>query len=189
MSGQLCIQNPSLEGSPISGVQWFADYAWDANNAWDNCHTANLDRTLATPRLVAAVSTQTNSMPFPAPTDGSSYLYLESDSMQHQYVSQSLCEPLLAGTAYSLTIDLASAPTDANAAALGSAQLEIYGSTEPCRRAELLWQSPPLSRTWQTLCVTLRPTHEASALVLSPLGPMGKAAALVDHLVPVASCP
>jgi hypothetical protein len=187
-ASSLCIENPSLEGNPVFGIAWFSANVWNAAG-WDDCDATNQDATPSMPHVVSPASTLDDRHPFPAATDGSSYFYLEANARQHQYVGQHLCESLRAGVDYALQLDLASAPTNSQAALLGPAQLELYASPDACTRGELLWTSPLLGQTWQTYCVVLHPSRDAPALVLNPLGPMGSAAVLVDHLVPVDRCP
>jgi hypothetical protein len=184
-SGTLCFQNPSLEGTPVIGTEWFTGDTWDAKS-WDSCRTSSTD---VTSHVASQLSTLNATIPFPAPTDGASYFYVEANGTQQQNVGQTLCAPLVAYANYHLQLDLQSAPTDGTAATLGTAQLEIYASSTTCGLDELLWTSSPLGHSWQTSCVTLQPTRDAPALVFNALAPNGKAAALIDHLVPVDTCP
>jgi hypothetical protein len=185
----LCLQNPSLEGSPTFGRAWFTPTYFDAG-FWDDCHATNLDRTPSMPHVAAPISATPPNPPFPTPTNGATYMYLESSPPLHEYIGQMLCAPLKANTEYSFKLDLASAPTDGNGVMLGVARLEVYASSDPCHRDELLWTSGPLGSNWSTSCVTLKPTHDAPALVLNPIGAStDRAAVLVDNLVPVDHCP
>jgi hypothetical protein len=189
-SASLCLQNPSLEGSPAFGITWFAPNFFDASS-WDDCHATNQDRTPSMPRVAAPISAAPPNPPFPMPTNGQTYVYLESPPPPlHESIGQVLCAPLKANTAYSFKLDLASAPSDGNGVLLGAARLQLYASADPCRRDELLWTSGVLGSSWSTSCVTLKPTQDAVALVLSPIGASPeRAAVLVDNLVPVDHCP
>jgi hypothetical protein len=181
---QLCAMNPSFEGSPTYGRAWLSDAPLDAA-PWNDCRMSSAgDRTL--PKVVASASGDD----FPDPSDGDSYLYLESASGSQRAIGQSLCAPLLVGNVYSLQIDLAGAAENNLGAPLSAVQVGIYASSSACELSEVLWTSPRLSTGWQTYCVTLKPTKAATALVLNAFGPGPNASAVfIDHLVPVVACP
>lgn len=183
-TGALCANNLSFEGAPTRGVAWLSAEPLSAS-PWDDCRMDNPDaRTL--PKIVASDSGDE----FPEPSEGASYLYLESAPGSHHKVAQSLCSPLEPSTAYSLKVDLARAAEDNLGAPLSTVQVEVYGATTACQREELLWTSPRLGTGWRTFCLTLRPTKPATSLILSAFGPGPEASAVfIDHIVPVATCP
>jgi hypothetical protein len=181
--GQVCLKNPSLEGPTTFGAEWFSN-AFDAS-PWDACRSSD-DARAASAKIVASGSGDE----FPAPSEGDSYLYLESTSMRHRNVGQALCGPLEVGSVYSFKVDLAGAAEDFAGAGLGPVQVEVYASSGPCQRDELVWTSPRLSTGWRTFCLTFKPTKNATALVLNVMGPgTESSAAFIDHLVPVDGCP
>jgi hypothetical protein len=182
-TGQLCASNRSFEGTPTVGTAWRRD-DFDAG-PWTSCRAPGAEAGSG-PKVVARASGDE----FPAPTDGDSYLYLESNPPALASVGQSLCAPLLRGTAYSFKFDVAYAAEDAAGATLEPARLEVYASPAMCQRDELLWASPHLTTGFRTYCVTLKPRQTVSGLLLSPVGPTtGTAAVFVDHLVAAEGCP
>ncbi|HEX2677019.1 MAG TPA: hypothetical protein VHM19_10275 [Polyangiales bacterium] len=173
--GDFCIENPSFEGTLMP-------LAFDAP-PWNNCVNQNPDIPgwPSTPDLVDA-STHPG-------TDGTTYASMGWAPPLHEFITQKLCAPLLAGHSYSFLIDLATA-TDADGAAQAPAQLAVYGSASDCLREHLLWKSPPLDTQWTTYCVTLTPEQDASYITLEPTGePQKPAFATADNIVPVVSCP
>jgi hypothetical protein len=138
---------------------------------------------------------------FPAAADGSTYLdlvglgpgyivYGPTADNQNGVVWAPLCEPFHAGTTYSFTVELAS---DANLQGIGKEQLQILGGTSACSKGQVLWTSPVSTPSWSTFCATFTPTVETTYLGLEGVVPSSAGATtgnlLVDHMVPVASCP
>ena len=182
-TGHLCADNTSFEGKASVGAEWLLS-EFDAA-PWEACRDPGTDASSA-PKLVARASGDE----FPGPSDGESYLYLESNPPARGFVGQSLCASLARGSVYSFKFDLAYAAESRTGTPLNPGQLEVYASSNTCQRDELLWTSPHLTMGFRTYCVTLKPTRAATALVLNPIGPSsGAAAVFVDHLVAVESCP
>lgn len=182
-TGHLCAENASFEGQPSIGAQWLLNN-FDAA-PWDACRDTGTDASSA-----PKVATRASGDEFPAPSEGDSYLYLESNPPARGFVGQTLCAPLARGSVYSFKIDLAYAAENRAGMQINPAQLEVYASSNACQRDELLWTSPHLTTGFRTYCVTLKPTRAATALILNPIGPTsGEAATFVDHLQAVDSCP
>jgi hypothetical protein len=165
---------------------------------WNACADTNPEfaGSLSTPDIYDVNQIGSRQAPL-APTDQMTYFglgmyQLISPGTQHEYVSQQLCAPLLAGHTYAFTINLASFPITLSAApARGPAQLAVYDSTSDCSREELLWTSPVVGTDWTNVCATLTPTKDYNFLTLEPTGPDEKEGAYIvlDHLVPVEKCP
>jgi hypothetical protein len=133
-------------------------------------------------------------------TDGTSYARLLAPGVSPtgslyadgtgESASEPLCSPLHAGATYSLNLDLA----DDTALAVPTF-LEIWGSTTPCSKGQLLWSSPVPGTTWKTYCATLMSSQETTYLTVranlssTSAGPFSSGAVYVDHMVPVAACP
>lgn len=182
-TGHLCADNESFEGKPSVGAEWLLS-DFDAA-PWQACRDPGTDASSA-PKVVARASGDE----FPAPSDGDSYLYLESNPPARGFVGQPLCGSLARGSVYSFKVDLAYAAENRTGMQINPGQLEVYASSNACQRDELLWTSPHLTTGFRTYCVTLKPTRTATALILSPISPSsGAAAVFVDHLVAVDSCP
>lgn len=169
-SGDLCIENPSFEGTPqlnLTGV------AWDAL-PWQTCMiTADIiDAGIADKALV--------------PADGKTFVHIGTSGDLIETISQSLCAPLHAGNTYRLTLQIA---------AQGDGQdgvLEIWGGSNACDQAELLWASPVFNpQGWNTYCATLTPSQEITSLTLVPkwVSTATIAYTYLDDIVPVESCP
>ena len=183
VTGHLCADNASFEGKPSVGAEWLLS-DFDAA-PWQACRDPGTDASSA-PKVVARASGDE----FPAPSDGESYLYLESNPPARGFVGQPLCAGLARGSAYSFKFDLAYAAENRTGVQINPGQLEVYASSNACQRDELLWTSPHLTTGFRTYCVTLKPTRSATALILNPIGPSsGAAAVFIDHLVAVDSCP
>lgn len=198
--GATCVSNPSFEGTA----------AINAVNAppWVQCPGpggALFGGSSIYDSTTPGIGT---SSPTLAPTDGQTYLVLETNDVNgpsmvlgDQTASEPLCAPLKAGVAYALRMDLSAAPNSASFTGTASAQLipgslQIWAGTSSCSEQDLLWTSPPLpvQPGWSTYCAALVPPRDATYLTLAPSIDTTDASALigtvaVDHLVPVAACP
>lgn len=200
----LCLRNPSLDGIPHGGP---ADPGvWWPPEAWDTCFNAPEDfpdPAMPGTVLVGAmcVDDATTIDPkdgsgahpgfLPAPTHGVGYLYLDSLRGLPERTSQALCAKLEAGVTYNFAIDLASRVGQLDdGATLAAGELAIHGTTTSCGRASRpLWRSPPLTRAWQTYCVSLTPEVDATVLTLElPARPLAKAAIMIDNIRLDARC-
>ena len=101
--------------------------------------------------------------------------------------------PIEAGARRAFTVDLAreapSGPVDAD-----TVVVEVRGGSMRCMEQQSLWLSPPLTAAWQTHCVTLAPDARVETLSFNLYGDGGEfftglATAMIDNIVPVASCP
>jgi hypothetical protein len=184
----VCLENLSLEGTPRNSPFTLFDGV-----PWDPCPNG-VNR-----GGLASEVTSTPTWPYPAPSQGNSYGEIGTNSGFGGFgsLAQTLCQPIAAGKAVSFKIDVARVPRrpppggDVDAK---MTQIQIFGGTARCGETELLWTSPDLMPTWSNVCVTLRPSAETTTLSFRPLGdnnPLfnGFMAALMDNIVPVASCP
>jgi hypothetical protein len=182
-SGPLCIQNPSLEGTPqVTPFSPFAAAPWNACPSGLNAGTV-------------VNETASSATPYPVASDGNTYGTIGTNSGFGglSILSQELCEPIAAGEARSFQVDLARMVYGSGVEAK-IAQVQLFGDSSVCGSRELLWTSPDLTTTFSTFCVTLRPEALTSVITFSPLGDQnplfnGLMTALVDHIVPVAACP
>jgi hypothetical protein len=175
-SGELCLSDPSLEGTAAATIEQI-----DAG-PWTSCLLG----------LAYANIWNASEADGIAPSDGNTYLRLGSvgDQSRVSSASEALCAPMRAGTAYSMTMDMAYESEDSTS----PSSLQIWGGTSSCALGELLWSSPPVtSTTWKTYCATLTPTQDTPYLTLAAAVPsslLGNTSGLyVDHLLPVAACP
>jgi len=146
----LTVTNPSFEGTPAAHV---------TPPNWDICMPG------VTPDTQPGFWGQSL-----APSNGSSYIglvYAPSISWQ-EGAGQTLSSPMVAGTTYNFTIDLA-VPASADPATgivvpPYCSVLQLWGGmsgvNSGCDQAELLWTSPVVSNsTWQTYSLTFTPTQ------------------------------
>jgi hypothetical protein len=177
----LCLQNPSFEGTPAinTGGAFMAP-------PWSDC--TNPSR-YNTPEIASMAGAQLL-IPFPAPTDGQTYLRLREGTQ----ASQALCAPIRAGEKRSFRID--AQKLDLHNVSFGDSELaflSIWGAqSASCTVDEQLWISPKLSVAWQTFCVTLTPREDMDQLTLKAVSDETAATStylFADHIVPVASCP
>lgn len=176
-----CIDNPSFEGT-VTATQF---EAFDAP-PWNACYVGGL--------AYAAIGDPTlwplQNWTFPAASDGATYLALGQQLAFVGRASQPLCEPITAGASRSFLVDLARATSSDPASEATEQVVRVFGG-DSCAEDELLWTSPPLTTTWSAHCVTLQPQRNTTHLAFAPLGTGGGGLveALVDHIVPVESCP
>lgn len=160
---ELCLDNPSFEGTPRL---YFDLQPFDAP-PWQEC--------VLTPDIIGAADTVRGT---PDPTEGETFL-----GGNEEAASSALCAPLLAGDVVHLLIDVAGTEL-----AGPGGSWEIYGSTrEPCAEDELLGETRPTvsANTWETQCLTLRPSQRIEALTLHARD----AYVIADNLRTVARCP
>jgi gliding motility-associated-like protein len=98
-----------------------------------------------------------------AAADGQTYAGLHSGPTYREGLAQQLQSQLLAGMAYSLSLDLAFAPSYLYKACYGN--LAIYGGNAPGDTAELLWKSGVFTdSTWKRHNAVLMPSANYSYL-------------------------
>lgn len=177
--GELCFDNPSFEGTPRGLVSTAAP--------WISCGTFLTDN-----NVIWDASPYVNGWQLD-PRDGETFLVTHTNGgVGTQGASQASCESLPANVAQHLRIDLASPLETGISVPSQPATLQIWAGTAGCARDELLWTSPVLTASWQTLCATLEPSMETTHLTLVPSVPGDPAApgrVVVDRLVPVDACP
>jgi hypothetical protein len=179
----LCLRNPSFEGKPAINTGF--PEAFDAA-PWSSC----VQPAATNNPVVANETIETSVAKSVKGTDGSTYVAL-GEKVQ---VSQTLCEPMRAHQPLYLQLDLARVEFSGTGAAQSERVfLEIWGGiSADCSRRELLWASPVLEVGWRTYCASLEPGQYLDQLTLrgsSDESQLGMSYLLVDHLVPVASCP
>jgi len=153
----LTVNNPSFEGTPQPHV---------TPTGWDICMPG------VTPDTQPGFWGQT--LP---PSDGGSYIGLvyQPSSGWQEGAGQTLSSPMVAGTTYNFTIDLA-VPASADPATgivvpPYCVQLQLWGGmsgvNSGCDQAELLWTSPVITNTtWQTYDLTFTPSQNWNHILL-----------------------
>jgi hypothetical protein len=176
-SGSACISNPSFEGTAALDVgpgvfaapPWSTCGALGGADVWDDTVGAGLG-------LSGIKASQGGT-------------YVRMISATPEIVSESTCAPLYAGKAYSMTIDLAYEAEGTSS----PGYLELWGASAQCDEDQLLWTSPVVGASWNTYCLTFRPTADLAALTLKPRVDSDAASAsstvYADNIVPVAACP
>lgn len=170
-AGGLCIKNPSLEGGAFPGMP----------PDWISC--------LNTPDIGPVA------LGIPA-SDGSGYLggAASSSPLAAETFEATLCNPLRVGEQASFEVDLASSTAWGNP---GLASLQIWGATESCKQADVLWASPLLDNLdqWRTFCVTFKPTKAYAFFVMVPTADSSDLAragqggyVILDNLKPIQTC-
>jgi hypothetical protein len=178
---RMCLENPSLEGTPAANVGLTPQFDLPS---WSDCTNPAAANT-------PDVSNNTIKQDFtvlPDPSDGTTFVALG----EGEQITQTLCAPLTARSRVFLKldlarIDLALTPTTERVF------LEIWGGiAADCSRRQLLWASPALSTGFSTFCATLDTTAYLDAITLrggADQSQLSPGYLLVDHLVPVDSCP
>lgn len=182
--GELCLENPSIEGTP--GTPLFTPFdatPWDACPQSAAIHTSIGNETVAPPEGLLA------------PTDGASYGVIAQDSGfgGRGVLAQSLCAPIEPGSSVSFFVDLARIPMQYETEA-EVAVVEVRGGGARCAEEQSLWTSPPLTGEWTTHCVTLTPAQRVESLSFNLYGDggelfLGLATVMIDNIVPVDRCP
>ncbi|MDB4988622.1 MAG: hypothetical protein JWN04_3800 [Myxococcaceae bacterium] len=180
---QLCLQNPSFEGTPTVNTGSAGEFDALPWSACSNPSMTNVPDVVndTIPQTLAAV---------PKASDGMTFLGLP----EGQQASQRLCESIEGGSTVSLQLDASRIYIGGDVVPdTELAFLELWGGVaSACSQRELLWASPPLSRSWQTYCVELRPQQFTDNLTLraNSNGALPTLIyVIVDHLVPVSRCP
>lgn len=179
---ELCLQNPSFEGTPAPTVSMGQPF--DAP-PWTACTNPEM------PNLPQIGNTnQSATISVPPPTDGVTYVAIG----EGQQVSQELCRELEADETVHLQLDIARIDISAGAASLSEQVfLQIWGGlATDCSLHERLWASPSLQLGWQSFCVTLQPSVLTTQLTLRTATDMSELSLgylLVDNLRPVDACP
>jgi hypothetical protein len=183
--GALCLDNPSIEGTPGLPLLSVFDAA-----PWDACVATGAGHVYAGNDALNGG----NVMLLPA-QDGLTYGVVSQDSGfgGRGTLAQGLCAPIEAGAQVSFLVDLARAPKTGTVDA-EQAVLEVRGGAAPCAEQESLWLSAPLDDAWTTHCVTLRPGARVESLAFTLYGDGGElftglASVMIDHIVPVDACP
>lgn len=141
----LTVNNPSFEGTPQAGA---------APPDWGVCQPGT------TPDIQPGIWGVTL-----APANGNSYVGMvdRANTGWHEGVSQVLSGPMVAGTIYNFTIDLATTNSTQGGITPGCIELQIYGNmggNNGCDETTLLWSSGNVtSLTWQTYNITFTPTQ------------------------------
>ncbi|MFY0255867.1 gliding motility-associated C-terminal domain-containing protein [Chitinophaga sp. 30R24] len=158
----IMLKNPSLEGIPGQG---------NVPSSWRGRNTPDIQ-----PGVLNIIQ---------PPSDGATYIGLHSGPSWPESISQEL--PLLEGRSYTMSLDLAYAPTYAFQACY--ANLTIYGGNTPSDTTERLWSSGLFYHTnWKRYTFVFQPSHSWKYLTLmaDATVPCDKsiygAALLVDHL-------
>ncbi len=167
----LSVQNPSFEGPAQAHV---------TPSPWTNCLSNQTPDTQPGNWGVT--------MP---PTNGSTYLGLvhEISSGWQEGAAQLLSSPMIAGTTYNFTIDLANSSATGGGLVPGCIELQIWGSNSACDQAQLLWSSGNITPfdVWQTHTVSITPTSNWTYINLlsHSLGCTADPYILVDNMSPI----
>lgn len=180
VAAELCLENPSFEGTPIANLGNPGEFDAEPWSACTNPVVAN------TPDIGnPAVSVGTT---VPPPVDGETYIALG----EGEQVSQTLCSEVPLGAELSFEVDLAR--IDVGDVPLAeNVFLEAWGGLSvDCSQRQLLWASPALNTGWKRFCVTLRPQFFMNRLTFrsnSDMTSIGLSYLIMDNLQPVDSCP
>jgi hypothetical protein len=189
-----CVTNPSFEGTPQGPGFWsFMD------PGWLSCPPATGTPEVLDPSVTGVTA---SGMAPPVASDGRTYVgLLDNKGVASTYVAQDLCGVLPAHHPQSFRVDAARLPALPASFFSSSATdgfLQVWGGTSGCAAGdrtaggELLWTSPDLGTSWGTYCVTVTPSADVTSLAFRALADYSVDTAtevLVDHIVPVASCP
>ncbi|MEI6765739.1 MAG: PKD domain-containing protein [Bacteroidota bacterium] len=128
------------------------------------------------------------------PSNGNSYLGLvhQSSSNWQEGAGQTLSSPMIAGTTYNFTIDLATTNVYGYGIIPGCVELQLFGGTAGinggCDAAELLWQSGNVTNlTWVTFPITFTPTQNWNHILfrIQSLGCTDGPYIMVDNMTPL----
>jgi hypothetical protein len=155
----VCIPDPSFENDP-SGDPPDSGPLVTAPPQWQVCSSS-------------AANPPSCTLP---PSDGSSYLGLSIGLAPLLFnpasVDATLCEPLVPGVTYLLSLDLALDASESDAAPPGEPPaLQVRGSTTACDpQGDLLLRFPPATNRcdWKSSCATFVARQAYSHLVLIP---------------------
>jgi hypothetical protein len=185
------IENPSFEGTPSS----FASISLGSAPPWASCGLPYG----APGEIVNGSANNTFGAALASPSDGQTYAAIQvtySGALLPGGIGQQLCSPITGAASFELDA-MKWWPVDDAGANPSETDLQIFGGDTACcgdmacASAPLLWTSPPLAKQWTTYCATLSPAQATQSLTLfgqsSPA--TGDVLILVDHIVPVASCP
>jgi hypothetical protein len=187
--------NASIEGTPQTEVGG----AWDAPG-WTQCPSEPFRAYLASASVHPG-----NGVTYPAPTSGATYAVFaakgsDDETIPHGF-GQTLCTPSEAGASFNVDsrwIDpgIPGSPDPAGTLV----QLEIFVGQTVCDGYTTGFEEAtnvPITQTWDTYCFTIDAQSPVGSitftgLVNNPDGtvdPNATALILIDHVVPVASCP
>jgi len=125
------------------------------------------------------------------PSNGNSYLGLihQASTGWQEGATQQLATPLIAGTSYSFTIDLANSSSTSGGIIPGCAECQIWGGFSACNKNTLLWSSGNITPydTWQTYNVNFTPTQSFTYILIQvfSLGCTNGPYILVDNIGPI----
>jgi gliding motility-associated-like protein len=153
----LTVNNPSFEGTPEAHV---------TPPGWDIC----------LPGVTPDTQPGFWGCTLP-PSNGSSYIGLvnQPSTGWQEGAGQTLSSPMVAGTTYNFTIDLATMASADPATGIilppYCDQLQLWGGmagvNSGCDQSELLWTSPVITNTtWQTYSLTFTPTQNWNHILL-----------------------
>jgi gliding motility-associated-like protein len=162
----IAIRNPSLEGVPKEQA---------VPPKWSKCGISpDLQPGFCGIRL--------------APSDGDSYVSLQSAADWHEGISQTLPEVLKAGRVYTISFDLAYPPSYYGRP-VASGSLVIYAGASLCDEAQELWRSEVFYHTgWKRYTAVFKPSRNYRFISFRPYFKRGKkgnvSAVLIDNLSP-----
>ena len=122
------------------------------------------------------------------PANGSSYVGLvhEPSAGWQEGAAEPLAIPLVAGTSYSFTLDLANSSSTGGGISPGCAECQIWGGFSACDTASLLWHSGNITPydTWQLDTATFIPTQSYTWIMfrVNSLGCSAQPYILLDNL-------
>ena len=132
-----------------------------------------------------------------APANGSSYVAFcnQTSGNWHEGASQTLSSPMVAGTTYSFTLDLATTNSTVGGITPGCIELQIWGNmggNTGCDESALLWSSGDVydaahMNQWVLTNVTFTPTQNWSHLLFmsNNLGCVDNPYIMMDNLSPI----
>ena len=174
---QLTVLNPSFEGTANPHV---------TPPSWDICMPG------VTP------DTQPGSWGITLPSsNGSTYIGLvhQVSASWQEGASQTLSSPMIAGTTYNFTLDLATTTSTLGGIIPGCVELQIFGNmggNSGCDQTELLWSSgdiydPAHQDLWVTTPITFTPSANYGHLlfVVHGLGCTDLPYIMIDNLSPI----
>jgi len=143
----ISVINPSFEGAPKVHI---------APSPWENCLSGQTPDTQPGIWEISVL-----------PTDGNSYLGLIDDGNSWQEgVSQVLSSPLISGTGYLFTIDLARSGPAGGGIVGSDVELLVYGGLGQCDKTELLWSSGNVALNWVTYNISFTPSADYTHIFL-----------------------
>jgi len=174
----LTVQNPSFEGTP--GTPHVTPPLWD----------------ICQPGVTPDTQPGAWGVTLP-PSDGISYVAFcnQNSPPWHEGASQTLSSPMVAGTTYNFTIDLATTSSTGGGITPGCIEMQIWGNmggNSGCDMTELLWSSGDVYDIahidhWVTHNVTFTPTQNWGHILFQSvnLGCTSVPYIMLDNLSPI----